>query len=89
MCFFIIDEGIEICVNEEHSPNENPIDVTDDGVSKVICTNDEHPVKAESPIEVTDERIEISVNCEHPERAKNPIDVIDDGFVICLNDEHI
>ena len=36
------------------------IEVTDDGIA--ICVSDEHPEKAPSPIEVTDEGIVISFN---------------------------
>ena len=35
----------------------------------MICDNDEHPEKAESSIEVTEEGIVICVNDEHPEKA--------------------
>ena len=63
---------------------QNPIE----GI--VICVNDEHPLKAESPIEVKDEGISnmICVNDEHPEKAEFPIEVTDEGIVICVNDEH-
>ena len=39
---FLIQDGIVICVNDEHSlKEESPIEVTEEGI--VICVNDEHP----------------------------------------------
>ena len=56
----ITEEGIKICVNDEHLLNaEFPMEVTEEGISNVICFNDEHPSNAEFPIEVTEEGIEI------------------------------
>lgn len=48
-------------------------------------------MKAHSPIEVTDDGIDICSNEEHPQKALYPIDVIDEGFsnVICINDEQL
>ena len=67
-CLVSIDDGTEICVNDEHSLKALlPIEVTEEGI--VICVNDEHLLKAEDPIEVTEEGIEICANDEHPEKA--------------------
>ena len=54
----------------------------------MICVNDEHPEKAEFPIEVTEEGIVICVNDEHPQKEEFPIEVTEEGIVICVNDEH-
>ena len=53
----------------------------------MICFNDEHPLKAEYPIEVIKEGIVICVNDEHPEKEYS-IEVTEEGIVICINDEH-
>ena len=53
----------------------------------VTCSNDEHSLKAYSPIEVTEEGIVIWVNDEHPEKVLRPIEVTEEGIVICVNDE--
>ena len=43
--FVSIDDGIVICVNDEHPEKASfPIEVTEEG--NVICVNDEHPEKA-------------------------------------------
>ena len=42
----------------------------------MICVNDEHPLKAKFPIEVTEEGIDICVNDEHPQKAPFPIEVL-------------
>ena len=68
--FLLIDDGIVICVSDEHSSKaEFPIEVTDDGIA--ICVNNEHPEKAEDPIEVTEDGIVnvICVSDEHPKKA--------------------
>ena len=42
---FFIEEGIVICVNDEHPLNtESLIDFTEDGIN--ICCKDEHSLKA-------------------------------------------
>ena len=47
---FFTDDGIVICVSDEHSEKTlHLIEVTDDGI--VICVNDEHFSKTHSPIE--------------------------------------
>ena len=46
--------------------------------------NDEHPEKAQSPIDVTEDGISILSNDEQSEKAYSPIDVTDDGIVIYL-----
>ena len=38
-----------------------------------ICDNDEHPLKAESPISFTEEGIVICVNDEHSSKAEFPM----------------
>ena len=66
--FVSIDDGIVICVNDEHPQKAFlPIEVTEEGI--VICVNDEHPSKAYLPIEVTEEGIVICVNDEHLQKA--------------------
>ena len=62
--FVSIDDGIAICVNDEH-PKKAPfsIEVTEEGI--VICVNLKHPEKAQYPIEVNEEGIVIWVNDEH------------------------
>ena len=66
--FLSIDDGIVICVNDEHpSKALSPIEVTDDGI--MICVNDEHWEKEWYPIEVTDDGIVICANDEHWEKA--------------------
>ena len=58
-----------------------------DGI--MICINDEHSLKAESPIKVTEEGISIRVNDEHSLKAEPPIKVTEEGIAICVNDEHL
>ena len=54
----LIDDGIVICVNDEHSSKRRfPISITDERIS--ICFNDEHFWKTPHPIEVTDDGIKI------------------------------
>ena len=48
----------------------------------VICVNDEHSLKAESPIEVTDEGIVISTKERHLENVYSFISVIKGGIFI-------
>ena len=51
------------------------IEVREEGLSKKICVNDEHPVKDEYPIEVTEEGITICVNEEQFKKAEYLISV--------------
>ena len=48
----------------------------------MICVNDEHPVKEQDPIEVTEGGIEICVNDEHPSKALSSIEVTEGGIAI-------
>ena len=48
----------------------------------VISVNPEQPLKADSPIAVTESGIDISVNPEHPLNASLWIDVIHFGISI-------
>ena len=62
--FVSIDDGIVICVNDEHPLKASLlIEVTEEEI--VICVNEEHPEKALSPIDFTEEGIVICVNDEH------------------------
>ena len=47
----VTEEGIEICVNDEHSIKAySSIEVTDEGI--VICVNDKHSLKASFSIDI-------------------------------------
>ena len=50
----------------------------------MICVSEKHFLKAPSPIEVTDDGIEIWVSEKHFLKAFFPIDVTDDGIAIYL-----
>ena len=66
----VTEEGISICFNDLHSMKvSGSILVTEEGVSNVICSNDEHLEKVPDPISVTEEGINICVNDEHPMKA--------------------
>ena len=83
---FLIEAGIEICVNEVHSLKAKlPINVTDDGIE--ICVNDEKRQKAKIPIKVADDGIWICFNDEPGQKEEFPIEVTEEGIEICANDE--
>ena len=54
----------------------------------MININDEHPLKAKSPIKVTDDGIMICFNNEHSIKAFLSIEVMDDGIVISVKFSH-
>ena len=55
-----------ICVNDEHPEKaQSPIEITEEGIEKVICVNDEQSEKVKFPISVTEEGIVICVNDLH------------------------
>ena len=57
----VTEEGISICVNDEHLEKEqSPICFTEEGI--VTCVNDEQPEKAQYPIEFTEGGIVICIN---------------------------
>ena len=47
-----------------------------------------HSLKADFPIEITDEGIVICASSKHPLNARLSIDVTEEGIDICFNDEH-
>ena len=80
----VTDDGIEICLNNEHRLKEfSPIEVTDDESSNATCVSDEQSMKTLFPIEVTDDGIVICFNDEQFLKEFSPIGVTDDGIVIC------
>ena len=50
--------------------------------------SEEHPLKANIPIDVTDSGIVMDVSEEHPRKAPCPIDVTDSGIVMDVSEEH-
>ena len=52
----------------------------------IIFSNDVHSIKAEGPINVTDEGISISFSDVQPLKKPSPMHVIDVGIVICVNE---
>ena len=50
--------------------------------------SEEHPLKDELPIDLTEEGISNFINDLHLLKDKSPIDVTDSGIVISLRDKH-
>ena len=53
-----------------------------------ISSNLVHSEKAEDPMNVTDDGIEMFVSDEHPSKAPSPMDVTDNGIEMLVSDEH-
>ena len=53
----------------------------------MICVNELHPLKADDPMDFTEEGIATCVNELHPLKANDSMDFTEEGIVICANDE--
>lgn len=90
---------MSICADDVQALKEPfSINWKDEGLSKVICVNDEQKLNTQLPIEVTDEGIAICSNEEQQLNALLPIKVTEDGITtcsfsncisICVNDEQL
>ena len=86
----VTDEGIKICVNDEHPLKVLfPIKVTDEGFSNDICESNEHPLKALFPIEVTDEGIDIRVSDLQLINDSSSIQLTVFGIIISLRFQYL
>ena len=86
MLINFVDAGISISINDVHSSKANDFIVTREDDSD-NSFNLEHPLKANSPISVTEEGITIFSKDVHLSNENELINSTEDGISISISDE--